>query len=164
MDDTKVSKNLLKKVQQLEMLGELKYSVNLFIQMWLDLDNKIKEILKKLGEQAKKDSIDIMYRSVPGVGALSARILANELGDMSHFYKALLRMILVQIAWRSIKQDRRLLEIFERISKRVGKKRAIVAIARKIVGCIRTCFKTGALWCANAPVSNEFLDTKAGAC
>lgn len=195
MDDTIICKSWLKKIQQIGMSEEMKYSINLFIQIWLDLNNKIKEILKKLGEQAKKDSIDMMYRSVPGVGALSARILANELGDMGHFYnekglfsytgltpseyssgehkhlgnisrqgKAMLRMILVQIAWRSIKQDRCLLEIFERISKKAGKKRAIVAIARKIIGCIRACFKTGALWCTNAPVSNELLNTKAEAC
>ncbi|EKD45867.1 MAG: Transposase IS116/IS110/IS902 family protein [uncultured bacterium] len=194
-DDTRVGEGWLKKIQRFEMPEELKYSINLFIQIWLDLDSKLKEILKKLGEQAKKDSIDIMYRSVPGIGALSARILANELGDMSHFYnekglfsytgltpseyssgehkclgsisrqgKAVLRMLLVQIAWKSIKQDRRLLEIFERISKKAGKKRAIVAIARKIIGCIRACFKTGALWCANAPVNKEFLNTKVEAC
>jgi transposase len=194
-DDTIVCKSWLKKIQHLELPKELKYSVNLFIQIWMELDSKIKEILKKLGEQGKKDSIDIMYRSVPGIGALSARILANELEDMRHFHsekglfsytgltpseyssgehkclgnisrqgKASLRMILVQIAWRSIKQDRRLLEIFERISKKAGKKRAIIAVARKIIGCIRACFKTGALWCANAPVSNEILSAKVEAC
>ncbi len=195
MDDTKICKTWLKKIQHLELCEEMKYSVNLFIQIWLDLDSKIKEILKKLGEQAKKDSIDIMYRTVPGVGALSARILANELGDMSNFHnekglfgytgltpseyssgehkslgsisrqgKALLRMILVQIDWRSIKQDRRLLEIYERISKKAGKKRAVVAIARKIIGCIRACFKTGELWRPNAPANNELLNMKVDAC
>lgn len=195
MDDKKICKSWLKKIQQIDMAEEMKYSVNLFIQIWLDLDNKIKEILKKLGEQAKKDSIDIMYRSVPGIGALSARMLSNELGDMRQFRnekglfsytgltpseyssgehkhlgnisrqgKAILRMILVQIAWRSIKQDRRLLEIFERISKKAGKKRAIVAVARKIIGCIRACFITGSLWCASAPIGNECLSMKVKAC
>ena len=194
-DDKKVCKSWLKKIQQFEMSEEMKYSVDLLAQIWLDLDSKIKEVLKKLGEQAKKDSIDVIYRSVPGVGALSARILANELGDMSHFYnekglfsytgltpseyssgehkclgnisrqgKSLLRKILVQVAWSSLKKDKRLLEIFERISKKAGKKRAIVAIARKIAGCIRSCFKTGTLWCTNAPISNEFLNTKVEAC
>ncbi len=194
-DDMKVCKTWIKKIQQLEMSEELKYSVDLFIHFWLDLDAKLQEILKKLNKQAKTDTIDKMYRSAPGIGALSARILANELGDMSHFYsekglfsytgltpseyssgehkhlgnisrqgKALLRMILVQIAWRSIKQDRRLLEVFERISKKAGKKRAIVAIARKIIGCIRLCFKAGAVWCTNAPASKEVLTAKAKAC
>ena len=44
-----------------------------------------KEMLKKLHAQAKKDVADSIYRSVPGIGALSARILATELGDMSQF-------------------------------------------------------------------------------
>lgn len=73
-------------------------------------------------------------------------------------------MILVQIAWRSIKQDKHLLEVFERVSKKAGKKRAIVAVARKIIGCIRSCFVTGAVWCTNAPDSEESLSIKAEAC
>ena len=177
------------------MPEELEYSVNLFVQLWLDLDTKLNEVLKKLHEQAKTDPADIVYRSVPGIGPLSARILANELEDMKHFVnekglfsytgltpseyssgehkrlgnisrqgKSLLRMILVQIAWRSIKQDQHLLEVFERISKSAGKKRAIVAVARKIIGCVRSCFRTGELWRSNAPASIESLNTKVEAC
>jgi transposase len=47
----------------------------------------------------------------------------KHLGNISRQGKAQLRMILVQIAWRSIKKDKRLLEVFERISKKAGKKR-----------------------------------------
>lgn len=194
-DDMKVCKTWIRKIQKLKMPEELEYSVNLFVQLWLDLDTRLNEILKKLHEQAKTDPADVIYRSVPGIGSLSARILANELEDMKHFTnekglfsytgltpseyssgehkrlgnisrqgKSLLRMILVQIAWRSIKQDQRLLEVFERISKKAGKKRAIVAIARKIIGCIRSCFVTGTIWCANAPASNGSLTIRAEAC
>ena len=143
-DDMKVCKTWIKKIQQLKVAEEIRYSIDLFVQVWLDFDNKLKEILKKLHEQAKTDPVDIIYRSVPGIGALSARILSNELEDMKHFNsakglfsytgltpseyssgehkhlgsisrqgKALLRMILVQVAWRSIKQDKHLLEVFE---------------------------------------------------
>ncbi|MDD1444086.1 IS110 family transposase [Dolichospermum sp. ST_sed3] len=194
-DDMKVSKTWIKKIQQLQLAEEVKYSVDLFIQLWVDLDAKLQEILKKLHKQAETDAVDVIYPSVPGIGALSARILANELEDMKHFHnekglfsytgltpseyssgehkhlgsisrqgKAALRMILVQIAWRSIQKDKRLLEVFERISKKAGKKRAIVAVARKIVGCIRACFMTGTIWCANAPDRNKFLTRKAEAC
>lgn len=194
-DDAKVSKTWIKKIQQIPLAEELRYSIDLFIGLWLDLDNKLKEILVKLQEQAEVDTADIIYRSVPGVGALSARILANELEDMKHFHsekglfnytgltpseyssgehkhlgnisrqgKASLRMVLVQIAWRSIKLDKHLLEVFERISKKAGKKRAIVAVARKIIGCIRACFVTGSLWCTNAPDKNKSLTTKDEAC
>jgi transposase len=169
----------------LQLAEEIKYGIDLFIQLWLELDKKIKEILIKLQEQAKVDKTDVIYRSVPGIGALSARILSNELEDMRHFSnvkglfsytgltpseyssgehkclgnisrqgKASLRMLLVQIAWRSIKIDRHLWEVFERISKKSGKKRAIVAVARKIIGCIRSCFINGTIWCTNAPDTN----------
>ena len=132
---------------------------------------------------------------MPGIGALSARILSNELIDMHHFSnekslfsytgltpsenssgehkwqgsisrqgKSVLRKILVQVAWRAIKKGQRLAEVFERISKKAGRKRAIVAIARKIIGCIRSCFINGETWKANAPVNQESLRIKAEAC
>jgi len=194
-DDTTIGKIWIKKVQKLEMAEELKYSMNLIIQLWLDLDIKIADILKKLSEQAKADPIDVVYRSVPGIGALSARILANELEDMKQFSnekglfsytgltpseyssgehkylgsisrqgKSLLRMVLIQIAWSSIKKDQHLLKVFERISKKQGKKRAIVAVARKIIGCIRSCFVNKTTWCTNAPDSKGYLTTTVEAC
>lgn len=193
--DTKMSKAWIRKIQEIKMPEELKYSINLLIQLWFDLDSKVNEVLKQLREQAKIDPADIVYRSIPGIGALSARILANEWGDMKHFAnekglfsytgltpseyssgeqrrlgnisrqgKSLLRMILIQAAWRNIEKDQRLFKVFERISKTQGKKRAIVAIARKIIGCIRSCFTTGALWYTNAPDSKEYLTRTAEAC
>ena len=48
-----------------------------------------------------------------------------------------------QAAWRAIKQDRDLKEFFERLTQRTGKKRAIMAVARKLIGRIRAAFKTG---------------------
>lgn len=38
-----------------------------------------------LAEICVMDSYEETYRSVPGVGFISARILANELGDLSQF-------------------------------------------------------------------------------
>jgi transposase len=195
-DDTKVSKTWIKKIQEISLDEEIKYCVDKFIEIWLGIDKTLKEILSKLEEQAKQDKVDVIYRSVPGIGALSARILANELEDMKQFRniqglfsytgltpseyssgehrhlgnisrqgKGSLRMILVQVAWRSVKIDKHLLEVFERISKKAGKKRAIVAVARKIIGCIRACFKTGDLWQTSATLdTSKFLTTKANAC
>ena len=53
------------------------------------------------------------------------------------------RYILNQAAWRALKKDRDLKEFFERLHPRTGKKRAIVAVARKLIGRIRAAFKTG---------------------
>ena len=57
-----------------------------------------------------------------------------------------LRWILTEAAWQAIRKDQKLAEDFERISTRAGKKRAIVAIARKLAGRIRACFRKGQLY------------------
>jgi hypothetical protein len=57
--------------------------------------------------------------------------------------------MLVEAAWKAIRKDKVLREFFEQIEKRAGKKRAIVAGARKLVGRIRaamrasTCYEVG---------------------
>lgn len=53
-----------------------------------------------------------------------------------------IRHLLVQISWMAIKKDGALMECFERVAAHRGKKRAIVAIARKIIGRMRACFAT----------------------
>jgi len=180
-DNRKVSKKWIKEVLELEVPEEVKYCLKMYAQEWLHIDDKLKEILKKLSEQASEDKvIDDMYRVVPGIGALSARILANELGDMrqfgsakklygftgltpsehssgehrwlghiSHQGRSILRKILVQVAWFLIKKDQKMQLFFDEISKRAGRKRAIVAVARKLIGCIRASFLTGEVYVIN---------------
>ena len=49
-------------------------------------DEATKETEKELAKQADEDKdLESIYRSVPGIGPVSARVLANELEDMSHF-------------------------------------------------------------------------------
>lgn len=67
-------------------------------------------------------------------------------GHISRQGRALLRKTLTQAAWIAIKRDPSLGAIFERIAKNVGKKRAIVGIARRLIGRIRSCFITGCLY------------------
>jgi len=62
-------------------------------------------------------------------------------GHISRQGKPILRKILVQAAWTAIKKDKRLREIFEKISFRAGKKRAIIAVARRLIGHIRACLQ-----------------------
>lgn len=81
-DDMKACKTWIKKVTQLKVPEDIKYCIDIYAQLWLDLDAKLQEILKRLQKQAEKDSkVDVFYREVPGIGALSARILSNELED-----------------------------------------------------------------------------------
>jgi transposase len=63
-------------------------------------------------------------------------------GHISKQGSARVRWLLVEAAWRAITKDKALKDAFDRIAKTRGKKRAIVAIARKLIGRIRACFKT----------------------
>ena len=172
-DKRKVSEKWVKALEGLLLPQGLKYAVGHFISMWRYLDAKVKEIDKEMEVQAQNDgSIEVVYRSGPCIGPTSARILANELGDMSQFDnerqlfsyvgltptehssgehirqghitrqgKPILRKILVQIAWKAIRFDVTLKETFERIKAKVGAKRAIIGIARRLAGRLRACFR-----------------------
>lgn len=62
-------------------------------------------------------------------------------GHISRQGKSILRKLLVQASWTAIKYDNHLKEVFERISLKAGKKRAIIAIARRLIGHIRACLQ-----------------------
>jgi transposase len=64
-------------------------------------------------------------------------------GHISRQGSSRIRNYLIETAWRAIEKDSALAQIFERIAKTRGRKRAIVAIARKLIGRIRACFKQG---------------------
>lgn len=177
-DKKKVSEKWAKTLEAMELPPGLKYATGSYLAQWRQMDGKIKEIDKELAVQAKEDGpIELMYRSVPGIGPTSARVLANELEDTLQFSnerrlfsytgltpsehssgehvrqghitrhgKPILRKILVQAAWRAIRLDPSLKEIFIRLSAKAGKKRAIIGIARRLIGRIRACFRTGALY------------------
>ena len=54
-----------------------------------------------------------------------------------------------QAAWRAISLDRELKTFFESLYPRTGKKKAIVAVARKLIGRIRAAFRQGELYQLN---------------
>ncbi len=64
-------------------------------------------------------------------------------GHISRQGASRVRRLLVEAAWRAIPQDQVLKEMFDRIAATRGKKRAIVAIARRLIGRIRACFRQG---------------------
>jgi transposase len=154
---------------------ELRVSLSWLSEQWRFATRPLIDIRRLLQEQAQvQPAREHVYRSVPGIGAIAARILATERGDMTRFAheRALcsstgltpsayasgatvrrghisrqgssrVRHVLIEIAWRAIPRDVVLQEIFERIAATRGKKRAIVAIARRLVGRIRACFRQG---------------------
>jgi transposase len=72
-----------------------------------------------------------------------------------------LRAILIEIAWRAIPKDPDLQQFYQRLTPRVGSKRAIVAVARKLIGKIRAAFRTGQLYQISAATAS--LPTAAAA-
>jgi transposase len=153
---------------------ELTIAINAYWSVWKKLDEEIRKIEEELKHQAKDDPNEKTYRSAPGIGPLSARILSNELGDLSQFQNerqlfsftgltpsehssgeiirrghisrqgnSRVRGILIEIAWRAISKDKALAEFFERLFPRAGKTKAIVAVARKLIGRIRAAFQKG---------------------
>ena len=179
-DDRMVSDKLLREYESMHLPEELKFSLVMLIGEWRFLNDRIKEINLEMKAQSLKDNYkEEIYRSIPGIGEVSARILSNELGDLSKKFKneralfqftgltpceyssgekkrlgnidrqgsSRVRNILVECSWRAISLDSSLMKTFNDISYRRGKKRAIVAIARKLIGRMRACFIKQELYC-----------------
>lgn len=56
------------------------------------------------------------------------------------------RHVLCEAAWTAIKKDQSLRTFFEKLYPKTGKKKAIVAVARKLVGRIRAAFRQQVLY------------------
>jgi transposase len=67
-------------------------------------------------------------------------------GHMSRPGSSRVRHVLIAVAWRALPRDAVLQEIVDRIAATRGKKRAIVAIARRLTGRMRACFRQGTLY------------------
>lgn len=75
---------------------------------------------------------------IPGEFSTDA---TRRFGHISKQGRSSLRHILVEAAWAAIRKDKALKEAFNKIAVRAGKKRAIVAIARKLIGHARALFR-----------------------
>lgn len=171
-DETEISERFIDDYLNQKLPARLQECLAILAKLWKFVSGEIKEIEKGMKAQAKTDKNDSIYQSVPGIGPVCARILSNELGDMSQFRneRALfchtgltpsefssgenerkghitqqgssrLRWVLTEASWRAVKEDSKLKEDFNRIALTRGKKRAIVAIARKLSGRIRACLR-----------------------
>lgn len=157
---------------------DLYYTAKHYADEWEALTVKMKDIEKRLQSQADREQdIHRIYASVPGIGLIHGRELANELGNMKQFGnekqlfsytgltpsehssgehirlghisrqgRSVLRKILVEAAWVAIVKDPSLREIYDRLSYKRGGKRAIVGVARRLVGRIRSCLASGKLY------------------
>ena len=64
-------------------------------------------------------------------------------GPMSRQGSGRVRHLLIDTAWRALPRDRVLQAMCDRIAATRGKKRAMVAMARRLTGRIRACFRQG---------------------
>ena len=172
----KISAKLIQNFFVLNCHPDLKFSLEILCNEWVDLTSKIKKVDAYLKTQNSGNLFDI-YTSLPGIGVTSAKILINELGDMSQFFnegclfsylgltpsqyssgeakrlghishqgKSIFRKILVQAAWVAIRYDDSLADYHGKLANRVGSKRAIIAVARKLIGIARACIRDKTLY------------------
>jgi len=97
------------------------------------------ELCRELGDLKQFSHIKKAYSFV---GLTPSEFSSGESirrGHISQAGRPRLRHVLIEIAWRSIKRDPGLHEKFKELAVRRGKKRAIVAIARVLVGRLRAC-------------------------
>lgn len=172
-DKRMVTLRLLAEIRQMKLAKPLAAAFAALAAAWSALGDEIDNLETCLREQAARDAKrEAIFQSVPGVGLITARTLANELGDLSRFPSvkdlysftgltpsehssgpkerkgsitrqgsSTLRSILVEAAWRAKRQDPQLAALYERIAARRGGKRAIVAVARNMIGRIRACLR-----------------------
>ena len=67
-------------------------------------------------------------------------------GNISRQGRSILRAILIEAAWVAIRKDNSLLTIFKRIEQTRGAKRAIVGVARRLAGRLRSCVLSGSIY------------------
>ena len=100
-DDTVLGQEwILKKLIEVEARNYSEYflyTLNQYAQQWTQLNICLKEINKMIKHQANEEKdLQQIYESVPGIGPLFARELANELGDMKQFHN---EKKIVQLYW-----------------------------------------------------------------
>lgn len=174
----RVCEKWLTNILKLKAEKNCKFRLEKLFQTWRYFDLQLKFINKEILKELKEDYwLEIIYCSTPGIGPTTARLLINELDDMSQFSneeklfsyagltprehssgehvrqghisrqgKPILRHLLVESAWIAIRVDSSLEAIFKKLSHRAGKKRAIIAVARILLGRIRTCIKEKRLY------------------
>ena len=113
-----------------------------------------RELSRELGTLKQFSSNKHLYSYIGLTPSESSSGERRKQGGISRCGRPRLRHILIEVAWRSVSKDSELAEKFAQLSYRRGKKRAIVAIARILIGRIRTCFMNG-MYYQQPPVNNK---------
>jgi transposase len=103
----------------------------------------IEVVLSELGDVTRFRNAKAIsaYAGLAPIVRQSGGKKAKDLG-ISKQGSGLLRWVLVEASWRAVRISPRWRRAFERISKRAGGKRAIVAVARKLLCAVYAMLKT----------------------
>lgn len=173
-DKRVMTAKLLCELKTLDMPRDLAVAISALSEIWQRCHEQVKKIELEMARQAKSEAkLEDIYQSVPGIGPVIGRTLANELGDMTQFQSegqlfsfvgltpceyssgegaprrgritkqgsGLIRGMLVEAAWMAMSKDPDLKKVYERLKVTRGGKRAIVAVARRLVGRLRSCLQ-----------------------
>ncbi len=191
VDDTTASIKWVNKLQGIEYFPlELKYVIDYLCEQWLKFTTDLKEVNKDIAIQSKANqklsALEEIYKSIPGIGNISAKELSRELGTLSQFSsnkhaysfigltpsesssgeqrrqggishcgRPRLRHLLIEISWRCTAKDTEMNKKFTDLAYRRGKKRAIVAIARILIGRLRCCLMSGCFYQPQGELTNH---------
>lgn len=105
-----------------------------------------KELSRELGTLSQFSSNKQAYSYVGLTPSESSSGEKRRQGGISHCGRPRLRHLLIEIAWRYTAKDAEMHAKFCELSHRRGKKRAIVAIARILIGRLRCCLMNGVFY------------------
>lgn len=97
----------------------------------------------ELGDLRRFPSMKALYRFTGLTPGECSSGESRKLGHISREGSSRLRHVLVEAAWNALSKDQTLKKYFEELATRAGKKRAIVAVARKLVGRARAISISG---------------------
>jgi len=69
----------------------------------------------------------------------------------------ILRWVIIEAAWRAIRESKRWKQTFEEIAGRRGRKKAVVAVGRRLLGVAYTLLKKGEVYSETFPVRTSPL-------
>jgi transposase len=110
-------------------------------------------IASELGDMSRFSNIKKAYSYTGLTPSEHTTGEARRLGHISREGKPILRAKLIQAAWRAIDNDKSLAKFYNELKIRRGGKRAIVAVARKLLGIARYCAMNKKLY--KVPKSEE---------
>lgn len=114
-----------------------------------------KELSRELGTLSQFSSNKHAYSFIGLTPSESSSGEKRRQGGISHCGRPRLRHLLIEVAWRCTARDAEMNKKFTELAYRRGKKRAIVAIARILIGRLRSCLMSGSFYQPQVKLANH---------